>query len=268
MRNSLSALKAVFFFLTAVLTAMTAEAQVDFQEISSLGGIEVKDAREFTALSLYGYIDGGAELYMEYGFEKLSVFDVTDSVAEVRVEIYRMKDSYAAFGIFSVSRFRCNGGPKLTRHLCRSAYQLQFCKGPFYVSIINDGGTDEEHTLSDNVTRWLLAHMEGEPFEVFDFIPAGISEEKMKSAVLVRGPLGIYNGIPSASELLNEASGYSALITEEDSVSVASVIFKNDSLAGAFLNTRGVVNMTDSIVNVNGSVIKLHSPTRFEIVFR
>ncbi|MCK7530005.1 MAG: hypothetical protein MZV63_02570 [Marinilabiliales bacterium] len=44
------------------------------------------------------------------------VTEVVCGGRDIKIEVYRMKDAEAAFGIFSVSRFRCNGGPKLTEH--------------------------------------------------------------------------------------------------------------------------------------------------------
>jgi hypothetical protein len=120
-------------------------------------GIGEVRSRTFTETSLYGYINGGAELYLEYGFDTLVVTELVRNGRDIKVEIYRMKDPEAAFGIFSVSRFRCNGGPGLTEHLCRSAYQLQFCKGPFYGSIINDTGTMEDQQTADEIATGILA---------------------------------------------------------------------------------------------------------------
>jgi hypothetical protein len=55
---------------------------------------------------LYGYIDGGAEAILEYGFRELTVFRFepavrTELLKELVVEIYRMRSGPAAFGLYS-----------------------------------------------------------------------------------------------------------------------------------------------------------------------
>ena len=120
-------------------------------------GIEIRETRSFSETSLYGYINGGAELYLEYGFDTLVVSELLSEGRDIKVEIYRMKDTEAAFGIFSVSRFRCNGGARLTDHMCRSAYQMQFCKGPYYVSIINDTGREADQKTANDIAANLIS---------------------------------------------------------------------------------------------------------------
>ncbi len=44
--------------------------------LSGVQGIEEAQSRTFTETSLYGYINGGAELYLEYGFDTLIVTEM------------------------------------------------------------------------------------------------------------------------------------------------------------------------------------------------
>jgi hypothetical protein len=227
--------------LTLTYTLFTA-AQTTFPAIGTddLPGAEFTGTRSFTQSSLYGYIDGGAELYLEYGFDTLVVTEVKAREKEIKVEVYRMKDPEAAFGIFSVSRFRCNGGAKLTDYYCRSAYQLQLCKGPFYVSIINSDGTKEEQAVSDDIARALLSAIDAPSFDPNQFSPEGVSAETMKSAVLVRGSLGVFNGVPSLSEILGDAAGYTALITKAENSTLISLKFDSEDGANSYIQSQGI----------------------------
>ena len=56
--------------------------------------------RIFVGPELYGHIDGGAEAFLELGFEAVTVQSYTKDKAEIVVEIYRMKDEEAAVGIY------------------------------------------------------------------------------------------------------------------------------------------------------------------------
>jgi hypothetical protein len=146
-----------------------------------------------------------------------------------------MKDPEAAFGIFSVSRFRCNGGAGMTEYICRSAYQLQFSKGPYYVSIINDTGAESDQKKSAEIAAFIIEQIPDPPFDPGSFFSDGVDRETMKGAVLVRGPLGIYNGIPTLAETLGEANDYSALMIRRGQDTLASLRFNTESSAGAFL---------------------------------
>jgi hypothetical protein len=250
--------------LSIVIFSMTlhgfSQGESSIPSLSGLTDCEIEVTRTFSESSLYGYINGGAELYLEYGFDTLVVTELNGGGSDISVEIYRMKDDEAAFGIFSVSRFRCNGGPKLTDHMCRSAYQLQFCKGPFYVSIINDTGNESDIRLSNEITIYLLERITEPPFSPDKFFAAGVNEEAMKSAVLVRGPLGVFNGIPTLSDILGEGTGYSALIVREESKTIASMRFVSDTLAAGFVQSNGMGMPADSLATSSKSNVSFISP--------
>lgn len=54
---------------------------------------------------LYGYMDGGAELYLSYGFrEAISRTYIREGLPEVQVEIYDLAEPRNAFGVFTQSR--------------------------------------------------------------------------------------------------------------------------------------------------------------------
>ena len=223
------------FCISLLLTGMVSGQPFPSLDSTDLPQATFSGDRSFSETSLYGYIDGGAELFLEYGFDTLVVTELTAMSGEIKVEVYRMRDPEAAFGIFSVSRFRCNGGAKLTDHYCRSAYQLQLCKGPYYISIINSDGTREEQALSDEIARLLLADIDEPSFNADQFFPDGANEEMMKSAVLVRGSMGIFNGVPSLSEIIGDAAGYTALILREENKTVISLRFDSEEAADLFI---------------------------------
>src|ERR1035437_10095412 len=56
--------------------------------------------RVFTRADLYGYIDGGAELFLELGFDELTLQKYRNGANEFAVEISRMTDPAAATGIY------------------------------------------------------------------------------------------------------------------------------------------------------------------------
>ena len=69
--------------------------------------------KTYTGASLFGYMNGGAELYLEYGFSGAWINEIHLTGGQYITEIYRMNGPEEAFGIFSVSRYRCKSTPLL-----------------------------------------------------------------------------------------------------------------------------------------------------------
>jgi len=259
----------IFAVTAAAFLTLTSGAQMTLvpRALSGMNGVESAHSRTFTETSLYGYINGGAELYLEYGFDTLLVTELVIDGSDIKAEMYRMKDAEAAFGIFSVSRFRCNGGEKLTEHLCRSAYQLQFCKGPYYVSIINDTGNEADQQRSAVLARLIIENITEPSFDPGAFYSETIDEETMKGAVLVRGPLGIYNGIPGLSDRLGTANEYSALLIRLGQDTVASLRFNSDSSAEEFLRKIKISQKPSISAVSSDSTVSVISPRHIIITF-
>ncbi len=254
-------------FLLIFSLSSLAQTTESRQGLAAVEGIGEVRSRTFTESSLYDYINGGAELYLEYGFDTLVVTELVRNGRDIKVEICRMKDPEAAFGIFSVSRFRCNGGPGLTEYLCRSAYQLQFCKGPFYVSIINDTGTLEDQETADEIATGILANITEASFDPTMFFEERIDDEAMRGAVLVRGPLGLCNGIPELSETFGEATGYTALMIQSDGRTRASLRFESPGAASEFVRCRRMTNPDSHYAIGSDSIVSVVSPNQIIITF-
>jgi len=226
----------LFLLLTIDVSFCQVSGSLPVLTDEDLPEAEITGRREYSYESLYGYIDGGAELYIEYGFDTLFITDIVFNGAEIKAEVYRMKDAEAAFGIFSVSRFKCSRESDMTEHYCQTQYQLQFCKGCYYVSIVNNTATEAEQKLSVHVAKILLDRIKDEPFNASSFFTDELTPELMKSAVLVRGRLGLFNGAYGLSENLEECNGYTALIIKHAGKSLISILFDSETSMRQFLD--------------------------------
>lgn len=235
--------------------------------LSGMYGVQSAHNRIFTETSLYGYINGGAELYLEYGFDTLIVTEMVVDGSDIKLEVYRMKDPEAAFGIFSVSRFRCNAGQKSTEHICRSAYQFQFYKGPYYVSIINDTGSEADQQRSAALAGLLIENIIEPSFDPGRYFAEGIDEETMRGAVLVRGPLGIFNGIPVLSDRLVSTVDFSALMITNGQDTIASLLFDSEQSARQFLGECKFSKSSKTDAISSDSTISVISPNHIIITF-
>jgi len=156
----------------------------------------------FDGNSLWGYINGGADLYLEYGFENIIVHDIEFRGKPVRFDLYRMKDPNAAFGIFSVYSFACDSLSGPGQFNCGTRWQLQAVKGNYYLSAILSAGTRDEYIYASQIAEALLSNIEAISFEPgAPFLP-GVFSTIPGRKKFCRGMLGIENGAPDISSML------------------------------------------------------------------
>jgi hypothetical protein len=64
----------------------------------------VDSVRVFTGEELFTFIDGGADIYLEYGFQQVITNEYENpQERSIKLEIYEMTDDAAAFGLFSLN---------------------------------------------------------------------------------------------------------------------------------------------------------------------
>lgn len=115
------------------------------------GWTRTGDAEIYTKDGLYGYIDGGAEIVLQYGFRELAVFKFKPAGGaaaeekELVLEIYRMESGQAAFGIYST---KLEGDeerwPGIRADHWISPGQGGLVKGEYMVNILAPECTDRE----------------------------------------------------------------------------------------------------------------------------
>jgi hypothetical protein len=194
-------------------------------------------SRTFSSEALYGYIDGGAELYLEYGFSVLSVMEIEFMHGKYKTEIYKMNGSEEAFGIYSVSKYRCLDMPALSEYTCRTKYQLQICKGPYYISIVNGTGTKTDSIASVTIGKIITDKISDDEIDLSSFLP-GINAEIIKTkCILAKGKLGIINGSPDLDDYFKGVENFTAVIVNNERV-IISVKFNNEGSYKNFLELK------------------------------
>ena len=118
--------------------------------------ISVKRERVFTGTGLYGYMNGGAEQFLEYGVTKLTAYDLEYGGEEYALEIYEMPTPEDAYGIYSLHVFRCQRADTLGCIDCLSTYQLQTVCGNLYVSLVFPSGTKKAKQQADDILRAII----------------------------------------------------------------------------------------------------------------
>jgi Family of unknown function (DUF6599) len=99
--------------------------------------------RVFGGPDLYGYIDGGAELFLEFGFDRLSLQKYRSGPNEFAVEIYRMADPVAATGIYLMKCGKVTRDPSFAPRHTINRHQLMFVRERYFVTVNNLSGADQ-----------------------------------------------------------------------------------------------------------------------------
>jgi hypothetical protein len=233
-----------------------------------LPGASFSPNRIFAGTALYGYINGGADLYLEYGFNSAVVSEINYRGGNYKTTIYKMDDQEAAFGIFSVSRYKCISTPVIPDYTCQTRYHLQICRGQYYISIINAIGSEEDMDASLEIGKVITGKIEGSEIDFAEFLPGTSKEELQESGFLVRGRLGIVNGLPDLEDYFKGIKGYTAVIIPHDDKMLVSVKFiKPDAYRQfAALHNWDIEEITEAgLVSKSGERVKKISENRILI---
>ena len=135
----------------------------------------------------------GADLYHEYGFVEVAVQQyLTPGGITVFLNIYRMSDPAAAFGIFSVTRRDEYQPVAIGTAGARADYQQFFCHGRYYVEAQAMDTDSLTAGAMDDLCRAVDSKLESEPARLPQALDI-LNERDVQphSSVLVRGPLGL-----------------------------------------------------------------------------
>lgn len=100
----------------------------------------------YTGDDLFKYINGGADIFFEYGFDRLVSQKYSRGNKSIIADIYRMKDPFGAFGIYSLNRDYPSSRLGVGDEGMEKDNQISFCQSNFYVLIQtfkDDKGTKE-----------------------------------------------------------------------------------------------------------------------------
>jgi len=146
--------------------------------------------RVFTSADLYGHIDGGAEAFLELGFEQLTVQKYRDGANELTVELYRMTDATAARGIYLARCGQETPDPVLKDRHTASRQQVLLQRHRYYVVLYNAAGGAANAPVLVRTAQVIVSKMPADaPVAALGLLPqAGLVPG---SARIIRGPVGL-----------------------------------------------------------------------------
>jgi hypothetical protein len=144
----------------------------------------------FTSEDLYGHINGGAEAFLELGFEQLTVQKYKSGANELAVEIYRMRDAVAARGIYLARCGKETPDPALKERHTASRQQILLQRNRYYVVVFNTAGGAANAPMLVKAVQAIAPKLPADvPVPVLDVLPAaGLVPG---SARIIRGPVSL-----------------------------------------------------------------------------
>ena len=146
--------------------------------------------KAFTGADLYGYINGGAESFLEMGFEQLTVQKYRDGANELTVELYRMTDPTAARGIYLARCGKETPDPLVKARHTASRHQILLQQHRYYLILNNTAGGAANAPILAKAALAMLPKMPPDAqIPALALLPqAGLVTG---SARLFRGPVGL-----------------------------------------------------------------------------
>lgn len=154
------------------------------------GWISSGRMRSFKGTDLFNYINGGAELFLEFGFEELRVQYFQKGPDEISIDVYRMASPEAALGIYLMKCGKETPDSSISARNSANPYQLTIVKGNCFVLTGNFSGNAANIpamiALTDKV---LKAIPEAEPVQLLDALESnGLIPGSER---IIRGPYAL-----------------------------------------------------------------------------
>ena len=148
--------------------------------------------RRFTANELYGLINGGAELFLEFGFQDLVIHDYARGKDKVAVELYRMATPEGALGVYLMKVGEETPHPDLPVRNSYGRYQITALKGTRFIQVNNFSGEERlAETALSELRRALLDVEKSVGSPLLDLLPE--TNRIPGSERLVCGPYSLQN---------------------------------------------------------------------------
>lgn len=232
--------KYYFFFLLGLIFQISNAQESISLAGNSIQGMDIIKKAEYTQESLFGYMNGGAELYLEYGFEKLQVSELKYKGHDLKTEIYRMESPAMAFGIYSVNIFRCDIQNEDDGFFCQTDYQVQSCRGEYYINIINIDGSGEGKDIAVKLSAELVKTNNSDSFSINEYLGDTEADGEIKSIKLLAGRLSLENNAFNYLKYFEGFEKFSVLVLETESYSLLAIRFSDGDSISRFFGNYGI----------------------------
>jgi len=143
---------------------------------------------------LFLFINGGAEIYHEYGFVQAAALGYRSKNGKsLNLELYEMTDTFSAYGVYSFKRGKNGKTISLGESALLEDYYLNFWKGKYVVTLV---GFDEDQETLEGIAT--LARIVDKKIEssgglpsILNLLPvSGLIKSRIK---YLKGHIALYN---------------------------------------------------------------------------
>lgn len=190
-------IKLLFAYLLVIFVNMQAVCQqvsetltLDEKLKNSLFDVEPEI---FVQDELYKMINGGADIYLEYGFDKAYSYSLEKENKSIRIEIYKMNDVSSAYGIYSFNKSDDDKGRKIRIGIILYDYYLLLWAGHYFATISSSDNSkdlqDELISIAEKISKTIDGKTE---------VPVLIKKMSGEKAILsnfkyIKGNIGLSN---------------------------------------------------------------------------
>jgi hypothetical protein len=146
--------------------------------------------RTFTGQDLFNQIDGGAELFLEFGFVRLRLQAYARGKSELTLNAYEMESAASALGVYLMKMGQEAPFAGIAARNSSEEVQLTIVKGRYFIQVDNLGEVAASRTETVALANAFLTGVADEPIRApLDALPA--EGKRPGSERLIRGPYGL-----------------------------------------------------------------------------
>jgi hypothetical protein len=146
--------------------------------------------RSFTGQDLFNQIDGGAELFLEFGFVKLRLQAYAKGRSELTLNAYEMESAASALGIYLMKMGRETPYSEIAARNSSEEAQMTILKGRWFVQVDNMGDEPAAKAEAVALANAFLAGVADEA-AVSPLNALPVPDKIPGSERLIRGPYGL-----------------------------------------------------------------------------
>jgi len=215
------------------------------QEIPEVTAAEFPDYSlirndRFDGKSLWGYMNGGADIYLEYGFEMLRVEEFSSGEETIKLELFKMDDPISAFGIYSIKTFKCEQNNITNAPNCLNRFQFQLLFGDYYMQLINESGSEKAKQAMIDIAENLLQKIEYREIKLPLMYLTDSLNFSLNNIKMLKGDLGIQTKATDLIECFNGIEGYQIYYAKKQmngaNVKYYEIVFDKPEMKNKFLN--------------------------------
>lgn len=214
--------------LAALLVALPPPASAGDPPARPIPNPAAITERMFVGRELDGHIDGGAEIFYEFGFRDLLVRTIPLGEEEIAVEAYRMASPEAALGVYLMKKGAVETpSPGIDGRNTVNRWQATAVRGDLFVQVNSFSGDERFRTnMIGEVRRALGEADDHDPASILKYMP--IQDRAPGSEKLVCGPLSLQSIITlgDGDVLLLEGEVYGAAARYEEGVAPAHTLIR------------------------------------------